>query len=452
MRLRDRVLNMRARTQFMRATNGRPRGLCAYTALIFELILLASTANAISQDATSSSQNPSPVASPTNSPSPSPSPAPASAPSRAAGIGFNLSFVQYVQGMPVGVGVNNPQYGGKLIAHIAIDGAKVGLWRGFSMSIIPEYNFGHNVNGDGGTIFPVNSALAFPVNKGAGGDLSLTLAQSLGRNLTLTVGKFNMVDNASRTPLVGGAGINTFWYLNPAAPLSGLTPPYLTGAQLSISTGGPKYSLMVFDAVGSTQTSGLSAWGKDGVTEKVSVIFPIAIGGRTGYQVVNAATSSRIGTDLSDLADTVLPPGAHPPIGMIQGRYVLQYAFQQYIWQSPITPGEGWGLFGQASKMDGNPTPFEWSAFLGVGGNSPITGRHNDHWGFVLFDSAYSSDLTKSLRLIKVNLGNESGAEGYYNAALLPWLLLSFHLQYLTPANHNDSKALFAGTSLEVKL
>jgi porin len=396
------------------------------------------------------------------SPTPSTSPIPVNARAtvfasgedslRDRGVGIEASLVQYAQAMTAGAGNHGLQYGGKLIASISVDGAKVGLWKGFSFNIIPEYNYGHNVNGFGGTVFPVNVALKFPTDDPGGGDVSLTLTQSLGRNSSITVGKFDMIYNASRTPLQGGGGIDTFWYLNPASPVTGLVPAYLTGASLSILTNGPKYSFMVYDPSGAQQTSGLSGWGSDGLNERVSVNFPIRVGGNSGNQVLTEAATSRPGIDLSELAFTLLPPGEQPPIGTRKGGYALSYAFQQYLWQDKKTPTEGWGVFGQATKMDGNPTPYQWSFFVGIGGTNPTARRHLDRWGFVIFDTAFSSDLSQSLQLIKVNLGNESGAEAYYNAALEPWLRLAIHAQYIKPGIHTGENAFFAGSSLQVKL
>lgn len=125
-------------------------------------------------------------------------------------------------------GNNHLQYGGKLNAKFAFDGAKLGLWEGLSANAHIEYKYEHSVNGFNGVLLPINTQIYEPANTDYA--VSLTVSQRFGKDVVLTIGKFNMVDAASATPIVGGGGINTFWNLNFAAP------PYITGLSLSVNT------------------------------------------------------------------------------------------------------------------------------------------------------------------------------------------------------------------------
>jgi porin len=68
-------------------------------------------------------------------------------------------------------------FGGKFTLKLDVDGAKLGLWSGFSANLIGEYQWGANVDGYGGTLLPVNTALTFPQDGGSGGDISLVFTQ-----------------------------------------------------------------------------------------------------------------------------------------------------------------------------------------------------------------------------------------------------------------------------------
>ncbi|MGH7795243.1 MAG: hypothetical protein ACREQ2_10135 [Candidatus Binatia bacterium] len=207
---------------------------------------------------------------------------------------------------------------------LTFDGAKLGLWEGFSISTVGEFNYGDNLNGDGGTLLAVNTALNFPQNGGSGGDVSLTLTQRFGERVSLTVGKFNMIDAASRTPLLGGGGIDSFWNTGLAAPFTGLVPPYLTGAALNISTQPAQISLMIYDPQNAQQRTGLDHWGDDNVTGRLSLTFQAKIAGRTGYHTLQAIGSGKTGTDLADIRALILPPGSDRTLGTNQGILNLQ--------------------------------------------------------------------------------------------------------------------------------
>jgi porin len=167
-----------------------------------------------------------------------------------------------------------------------------------------------------------------------------------------------MLDAASRTPLLGGGGIDTFWNVGLAGPITGLVPPYLTGAAVNITTQPAQISPMLYDPRHAQQTTGLEDWGEDGVTGRLSVTFRLRIAGRAGYHTLMAVGSNRKGTDLADIPYLLLPPEVGEEIGIKKGTYYLGYSVQQYLWQDPNTPGAGWGIFGQAGMADGNPNPF----------------------------------------------------------------------------------------------
>jgi porin len=372
---------------------------------------------------------------------------------RDRGLGLDLSWTQFGQAMTSpSSGDNGMQWGGKLNAKFNLDFAKMGLWDGFSASALYEYKTGNSVNGFNGVLLPINTQMYEPADETQA--LSLTFTQRFSKDLSFSVGKFNMVDAASATPIVGGGGINTFWNLNFAAPPSGMVPPYITGFSGTLRTEPVNYTLMVYDPKDSQNGSGLSGWGQDGINLRLSLQFPIKPGGLTGYQTLVGVFSTRDQIDLADLPQLILPvpPGQNTKVNIKDNSWYLGWNFQQYLSQNPNNPAEGWGLFGQAFIADGNPNQYRWFVNFGVAGNSPIAGRGQDRFGVGVFNTSFSNDLTDSLKtLTGATISDERGIEMFYNAAVTPWFRLALNLQYIRPGVRDYGNALFAGLSAQIK-
>jgi porin len=98
---------------------------------------------------------------------------------RSHGIYADFSLTQFYQGLVSGDGDKSWQYGDKGDAVITFDGAKLGLWHGFYVTVHQEVVWGEAVNDQGdGSLFPVNTAMAFPRLGGYEQDTSVVLTQS----------------------------------------------------------------------------------------------------------------------------------------------------------------------------------------------------------------------------------------------------------------------------------
>lgn len=369
------------------------------------------------------------------------------------GIGLDVSWIEYGQALvSPDDGDNGMEWGGKLNAKFALDGEKLGLWRGFSVNGLFEYNTGNDdsVNGYDGTLMPVNTQMYHPAGEHTA--LSVTITQRFNESVSLTLGKFNMVDAAAATPIAGGGGVNTFWNLAFAAPPSGLVPAYITGFSLTVKTEPANYTLMVYDPNDTQDVSGLQDWGEDGINTRLSVQFPVTIGGLAGYQNLVGVYSTRDSVDWNDLPELVLPPSPGTQIEFKDDSWYLGYNFQQYLWQDATNQSRGWGVFGQAFIADGNPNLYRWFVNLGVAGSSPATSRPLDRFGIGAFYLSPSQDLTDSIdEVFGLDVGSESGIEAFYNAALTPWLRLALDLQYISPGVKDYDNGFFAGLSVQVK-
>ncbi len=361
------------------------------------------------------------------------------------GVTLKPRLTQFYQGMTSGDGDHDFEYGGKADLLFNADLGKLGLWNGLSMTVHAEYNFGQSVNGDGGTIAPVNTALYFPGMDGTDAfDLSsVYLGQTFGDSVALVFGKINGIDIAASKPFMGGAGIDAFWNITFVAPPSGTVPPYLFGALLSVRTEPATFGLWIYDPNSVVNKSGFEDPFADGITYRGSVEFPVTIAGRSGHQGFVALYSTKDGTDLEDPGDLILPSPSPGTVGIKDDRYYFAYTFDQYLYQSKQNPKESVGMFGQFGISDGNPNRLYMSALVGVGGVGLIPGRSRDNWGAGYFYETLSPYLKQSLAPI-MTIGDEQGLEFFYNFAVLPWLTLGADLQVIKPSLADDT-AVFSG-------
>lgn len=369
---------------------------------------------------------------------------------RNAGVDIKGSLGLTYGGIVDGDGAKDWRDGGRADLWIGLDGEKLGLWSGFSVSIHPELVFGHSTNRTGaGLLLPPNTMLAFPRLGGHDSEVSVVFSQSIGEKVNLSFGKFNLLDIASRTPIMGGGGLETFMNVGIAAPISGVTPPYLFGAIGTWKTAPATYTLMIYDPRNAQDWDVISDPFTDGVTYSLSATVPTKVAGRTTIVSVRGVYSTASGFDLDSLPDLLLP-GQSAGILQLSGYRYASLSFQHYLSEDASRPGNGWGLFGDLGISEGNPNPIGWHAILGVGGTGTARGP-DDRWGVAYFRYGLSDDLISGLSAFGIGMRDEYGIEAYYNAALTPWLRLSADAQWIRPANVGSDDALVLGLRLQTR-
>lgn len=366
------------------------------------------------------------------------------------GVTVKPRLTQFYQGLTAGEGDHGAEYGGKADLLIDADLGRLGLWKGLSLNVHAEYNFGAAVNLRGGTLMPVNTALAFPgLDDRKAFDFSnVTFRQAFSPSVSLLIGKISIIDYCEKKPFMGGLGIDSFWNIVFAAPPSGTVPAYFFGTILSVRTDAATYGLWVYDPVSSVNKAGLDHAFSDGVTIRGSVSFPVSLFGRSGHQALAASYSNRSGRNLESLDDTIDPP---VPSGSTKDdRYYAAYSFDQFLYQSKENPKEGVGLFGQLGISEGNPNPLKWQAFGGVGGTGLIPHRSLDKWGVGYYYAAPSKYL-QNLPDPYGGIMHEQALEVFYNFALTPWFVVAADLQVVRPSRERQP-ALFAGLRAMIRL
>jgi porin len=369
---------------------------------------------------------------------------------RNAGFDTRIEWSQFFQGMPGGTGAGDKtwEYGGKWDIQERLDLAKLGLWNGLSITGQFVYNYGNSVNGIDGSLLPVNAALYFPGIQGADASdlMAFYVRQDFGTVASLLIGKLNFVEFARATPLRGGGGVDTFWNVNLATPVSGLTPPTVNGAQLRTNTQPLSYSLTVFDPLDATNRPLFNDLFETGVSVMGTATLQTTIAGETGYYGIKGIYSTREGLDLSELIPSVINDVTITK----SGSYYVGLSMHQYLIHDPNTSGRGWGVFGEITKADGNPNTLQWSTYFGVGGSSLIPSRPDDRFGVAYFRYGMSNDLKNDLAPI-FDLTDESGLELFYNVAVTPWLRVTADLQFVRPATGSDPGSIYAGLGTNVR-
>lgn len=367
---------------------------------------------------------------------------------RDAGVDLKGSLAFAYQGLVAGEGRKNWRAGGKADLWITLDGGRLGLWDGLSVAIHGEAVVGQSANDTGaGVLTPPNTMLAFPALGGSDTDVSVVISQSLGESATLSFGKFNLLDIAAKTPIMGGGGLDTFMNVALAAPISGVTPPYLLGAIGTLRSEAVIWTLMVYDPRNAQGPQVFSDPFAEGVTTSLSATLPTKLGGRTTFLGLRGVYSTASGLDLESLPNLALPGQAASVLELDGYRY-LGLTFQHYLGQDPDSPGQGWGLFGDFGLSDGNPNPIGWHAILGLGGTG--TARDPlDRWGVAWFQYGLSGDLKDGLAPLGFDRQDENGIEAFYNAALTPWLRLTADAQWVRPTTGGKDDAVFMGLRLQ---
>ena len=373
---------------------------------------------------------------------------------RDAGVDIQASWTQFYQGLVSGDGNRSWQTGGKGDLIVTLHGEKLGLWPGFFINIHQEVVAGNDVNALGnGSFIPVNTALAFPRLGGYNADTSIIFTQVFNPRFSLSLGKFNMLDAAARTPLIGGGGIDTFMNLGLAAPISGVTPPYIVGASASISTEPVSFNVLLYDPRNAQDWDVVTSPFSEGATLSVSSTLKTQLFGLPGFYHLRGVVSTDQSPDLGDVPQILLPEGLQGTIGTPSNPWFVSFSFQQYLWQSSVDPRKGWGLFGQVGVSDGNPTAMKSSWFIGLGGNSMIPGRLDDRWGIAYFRYDLSDALLSVLDAPPYNmqLGPEEGVEIYYKFAVTPWFRVTADLQWINAFPDESEDAFFAGLRTQIK-
>ncbi len=340
---------------------------------------------------------------------------------------FNNSVTYFYQNIPK---LNRDAHGVKLDFRMDANLHQIGWMNRAKLTIHGEANLGNSVNGLGGIMMPVNTALAYPGENGSDRyDLSsIYLTRAMGNRSALIVGKINVFEFAIRRGS-GGAGLDYFMNAATVAAPTGFMPPTILGGLFVGETEHFKYTYGLYDPNSWTNRFDLGNAFEDGVTLFAGYDFKVKIGGRSGTQGFKLAYSSKEGYDLDELS----LPSANLLSARKGDRYFLGYTFKHFIVENPDRKDAGWGVFGQVGVSDGNPSTLDHSFVIGVGGDSLTLSRPQDKWGLAYYRYSVSDPIVRELSGLGVPLRDEQGIEAFYNYHVNDRLSISANIQYIRP-------------------
>ena len=372
------------------------------------------------------------------------------------GIQLNINLSQFYQGVADGGAERSFEYGGKLDYYLKVDGGKLGLWEGFSITTHAETRYGHDVNTIDGMFSFGNFNMAFPkVGQDVTGVTALKLSQLLFDHLLLVAGKINTLDDF-RLNFTGKNGLERF--MNSAIVaniINARTIPYSTyGAGFAVfAEKGPEFTFLVRDPNDHATTADLDKLFANGVVLTSSIRVPVTPFGLSGTQVLGGNWSSRHYTSV-DPSSWVEVPGQGLVAAEETGSWAVYYNFDQHLWINSANTNTWLGLFGMSGLSDGNPNPIRWNATIGLGAGGLIPGRDRDTLGLGYFHMGISDDFKQLLSGPSAPPGlaqrDEQGVELYYNAAITPWCHLSADLQIVTPSTKDLDTTVLVGGRLKI--
>ena len=249
---------------------------------------------------------------------------------RELGIMPDVWITQFYQGQTQGSGSHTWRYGGKLDAFLKVDAEKLGLWQGLHANVQYEHYIGDNLNSELGqpvnrrnyTLLPVNTAEAYVREDGYHSALSISVTQDFGDQVSVSAGKFNMMTLASRTPLLGGGGIDTFMNRAFALPSTGvsytargggpgdrvvISAPYLIGGIASVKTEPISFAFVLVDPRSAIDPRVIERPFEKGVAGGGAATLKTDFADLQGFHTVRVAYSNARGIDL-DSVDERPPP------------------------------------------------------------------------------------------------------------------------------------------------
>lgn len=392
------------------------------------------------------------------------------------GISFNVETLQYFQGNAHGGKSTNDafRYGGSTDYFLQLDTGRMGLWPGGYFKVRGETRWGHGVTEQVGAIAPPNFDSLLPALE-PGGVTTLTeyyMMQFLSEKFGIIAG---MVD---LTRLPGGNKfmsdpysqfMNTALWYNPVAfstvPYAAMTAGgmYTVNDWLSGAT-------LVIDSNGTPTYSGFETGfhSPQGATIVQGLTFKIKPFDREGHQRIHFSLSTRERYALDDLGRLALSGRTAPSFSRLNlgglapsrgqglfssarsglrrylfnkiiepekesGNWAFWYDFDQYFYNDPQDPNQGFGLFGGFGWSPGTFNPVATSYNFGVGGKGMIPTRGHDRYGVGYYYLNFSNDLPAIL-----GANAEQGVEAYYNIEVTPWFHLSPDIQVIMDPGGSD--------------
>jgi porin len=372
---------------------------------------------------------------------------------RDRGLTFDVFSTNFFADVANGGLTEQAKFRGRTDYLVNVNGEKAGLWKGSFIDLHAETIYGDSINNATGAFMPSSIGELLPTPKDSTTALTaVKVTQALSERLMVFGGKLNLADGFNQ-PFAGDAlGRNGFWNGGMVLPpVLVRTVPYSTfGAGFAYLRGAePVFTFLVLDTNNTPTRSGFDTFFNNGVVFVPSVNVPTKFFGLPGHQGLTAAFSTGRYA-IIDRAAFINAIVFGQPVPQKSGSWALNYAFDQALHVDPADPKRSWGVFGNLGLADENPSPFRWSANVGVGGSSPLPGRKLDTFGV----GYYYLGLNNALQNVAPRLfplrDHEQGVELFYNCAVTPWCHLTPDMQVVIPSQKRADSVLFFGIRAKI--
>jgi porin len=371
----------------------------------------------------------------------------------AHGVTLDLDATETLQGVISG-GI--PQTGttaGSTLsseALLSVDTGKAGLWQGGFLKLRIEDRTGESALARAGTVSPVYAQSLFPAapgdaNKDVFGLTELNYTQFFSPQFAVLGGLLNTLDGDDN-PIAGNFRRNET-FLNGAmlaslVALSSTPSVTLGGGALWLPTPTVAGAFLVYNSQESA-TLDPFAHGQ-GTTFATSWTVKHTLWDRPGGQLFGAVyaidkSQTDIAADPRVFIANLITAGTVP--STTKDTWALYYNAYQYV---SGNEQRGWGPFLRAGISDGNPNPIKYDVSVGLGGKGTFFDRDNDRWGV----GYYHLGMSDAGLLAGLHIGDEDGAEAFYNLAITPALHLTFDTQLVSSARPRQQTAGIFATRL----
>ena len=357
------------------------------------------------------------------------------------GIAFDLSLTQAYQGIVDGGKKELWKYGGHGDLTIHADTQKLGLWPGGFLTVEVEGNYNNSVNGETGSLMPVNNSQMFPMPTSDNLNVpAFNFTQFLSPYFGVMFGKFATLTSTSGDMNEFAHGKGDTQFMNMAFnlnPVVATTIPYSTlgTGVIVLPTKNPHEaiaSFMVMQTNGQASISGFSDLNQNLLTLSGEGRIRTNFFGLTGHQLFGAAYSNKEYTSIDQNARIIIIESGG--IEKNKGSWNIHYNFDQYLYEPKKGSGQGIGIFGRFGASDGNPNFMHYFYSIGVGGKGVIPGRPLDQFGIGYYYLDVKNPTFTGPVATRSVLRDEQGFEAYYNCALTPWMKLTPNIQIIRPA------------------
>jgi porin len=349
------------------------------------------------------------------------------------GVSFELNATNTYQSVVDGGIDTNSEFGGSVDLTLNLDFGKLGWWKGGSLRIKGEGQYGDSIIQDTGTLIAPNIDALFPVPEAD--DVTLTeflYTQLLSHHFGFFVGKMSVLsgdanvfsDDDNKKFLNHALGVNAA--LLSASPYSAL------GAGLIIV---PKPNihlvLSILDAEGTSDKSGFDTVFEGGSVFGAELAIATKFGGKAGHHTFGALFNSREYTSLNVDPRFQIPSGIELSLRKESDSWALYYNFDQFIKVEEEDPTQGWGIFGRIGFADEDTSPIKAFYSFGFGGKGIIPGRDNDTFGLGFYYADPSDEFTGKSVEGSIDIDTGFGAELFYNFEVKPWMHITPDIQVL---------------------